>query len=74
MGNQLRIAQLTREPRHVAPFARLPLVGELADFLARVEQRLDVRPELRERRLRCLAEIQHRSWDFVGHIPARPIS
>ncbi|PZH08069.1 hypothetical protein C1I97_16795 [Streptomyces sp. NTH33] len=74
LARSLRIVQVTRERRHLAPFADHPLQCDADAFLRAVRARLDVPAELRARRARAIAESRESASDVVHTLPVRPMS
>ncbi len=70
----LRIVQITREERHLAPFADHGLRCEAVDFLREVRRRLDVGDALRSRRRQAIEESRDSASDVVHSLPLTPMS
>ncbi|WP_406863615.1 hypothetical protein ABZO31_25595 [Streptomyces sp. HUAS MG47] len=70
----LRVAQVTREAAHLAPFTDLPVHAEALPFLRAVRERLAVDPGLCSRRRATLAEARHSADDAVHDLPVLPMS
>ncbi|MEU6809344.1 hypothetical protein ABZ920_10105 [Streptomyces sp. NPDC046831] len=74
LARQLRIAQVTREAAHLAPFTDHPVHAEALPFLRALRERLDVDPELLARRRAALTEARHSPDDAVHALPVLPMS
>ncbi|MBT2417049.1 hypothetical protein J7F01_28865 [Streptomyces sp. ISL-22] len=74
LARGLRIAQVTSEAAHLAPFTDHPVHAEALPFLRALRERLDVDEELRSRRRAALAEARHSPDDAVHALPVLPMS
>lgn len=74
LSRKLRVAQVTREAAHLAPFTDHPVHAEALPFLRALRERLDVGPELLARRRAAIAEARHSPDDAVHALPVLPMS
>ncbi|TFH86199.1 decarboxylase [Billgrantia azerbaijanica] len=72
---QLRVVQVNRQARHIAPFTHIALVMPVANFLRQVMVRLNVAPEvLRHRQAKLDALVQLPETVPVDRIPTSPMT
>ncbi|MFD7288566.1 hypothetical protein [Streptomyces sp. NPDC059863] len=74
LTRSLRIAQITREEEHLAPFADHRLRCDALEFLRELRRRLDVAEPLRSRRHRAIGESRDSASDIVHTLPLVPMS
>jgi 3-acetyloctanal synthase len=74
LARGLRIAQVTREAAHLAPFTDHPVHADALPFLRALRERLDIDAELLTRRRAALAEARHSPDDAVHARPVLPMS
>jgi hypothetical protein len=74
LARGLRVVQVTRDPRHRAPFADHAIIADLAPFLRAVLDRLDVDPAVLRWRRDAIRSTRDGSSDVVGELPAQPMS
>ncbi|MGW0827532.1 hypothetical protein [Streptomyces sp. NPDC002845] len=74
LARNLRIAQVTHEAAHLAPFTDLPVHAEARDFLRALRERLDVDPTVLEARRAGVAEASESADDVVHALPVLPMS
>ncbi|MFE0423657.1 hypothetical protein [Streptomyces sp. NPDC058953] len=74
LKRSVRIAQVTREPEHLAPYTDLPVRADALAFLRAVHERLDVDPALLARRTAALAGARESASDALHELPVLPMS
>ncbi|MEE1938035.1 hypothetical protein V1L54_01135 [Streptomyces sp. TRM 70361] len=74
LRRSLRIAQVTREPAHLAPFTDHPVLADARGFLHALRERLDVAPEVLAARAAALADARESASDAVHELPVLPMS
>ncbi|MEU3597686.1 hypothetical protein ABZ714_02960 [Streptomyces sp. NPDC006798] len=74
LKRSLRIAQVTREPEHIAPYTDLPVRADALDFLTAVRERLDVDPGVLDRRTSALTGARESASDALHELPVLPMS
>ncbi|MFH0244672.1 hypothetical protein ACGRHY_20160 [Streptomyces sp. HK10] len=74
LQRSLRVAQVTREPGHLAPFTDHPVLADARAFLRALRERLEVDPGVLADRTEAIAAARESPSDAVHELPVLPMS
>jgi hypothetical protein len=74
LQRRMKVVQVNREPTHLSPFSDVCLAMPLRDFLAYVEEKLAVEPDVLESRKKWLLECSAEPRDILGGLESVPMS